>query len=322
MAKKYLPLLLIFFPLFLLGANSSVNFGNVGQLGAYQGSGWEQYSMTIGATTTAPTLGSGSTVSAKWRRNGPDMEILVSVQNPNAGSGGSGSYLFPLPSGYAIDTNVVTLNTAYAGNTGSTVGYGTAGNNTGGGAGIVGNVAVVPYNSTNLAIATDLQSASAQKDLISSSRVSLGGAAFYSFYAKVPISGWSVGGASSSGPVVAYSTLSSGSISSGAALLFATKKVDTMSAYNPATGVFTAPISGNYVVSVAGIATSANGYALDLYKNGSTYYAYFLPAGSAISSATVVVPCAAGDTLSINAPTGASNIYTSSPTPVLSIYRL
>jgi len=69
---------------------------------------WTSYSLTVGATTTAPTKGTTSVDQARWRRVGDSMEIRYQYKQTGAGSAGSGIYKFPLPSGYSIDTSKVS----------------------------------------------------------------------------------------------------------------------------------------------------------------------------------------------------------------------
>lgn len=84
-------------------------------------SGWQQYPMTIGATTTAPTKGTITTDIAQWRRVGSDMEITYHlVQSTTGAAAGNGTYLFPLPVGYTIDTS--KMNGSDLGNTNYEVG--------------------------------------------------------------------------------------------------------------------------------------------------------------------------------------------------------
>jgi hypothetical protein len=58
---------------------------------------WTPFTMSIQATTTAPTKGSGGYENARWRRKGSMMEIRYQYYSTVAGSAGSGTYLFTLP---------------------------------------------------------------------------------------------------------------------------------------------------------------------------------------------------------------------------------
>jgi hypothetical protein len=75
---------------------------------------WQQFPMVIGATTTAPTKPSPANVAvdlAWWRKNGQNMEITYDyrITSTTGGATGTGTYLFPLPSGYHVDTSVKPL---------------------------------------------------------------------------------------------------------------------------------------------------------------------------------------------------------------------
>lgn len=68
--------------------------------------------MTIGATTTAPTKGTTTTDKVTWFRNGKFAIITYDYVQTTAGTAGSGDYLYSLPSGLKIDT---TYNPIYTG---------------------------------------------------------------------------------------------------------------------------------------------------------------------------------------------------------------
>lgn len=67
-------------------------------------SDWQTFPMTIGGSVTAPTKGTVTIDRAQWRRVGGDMEIRYDFRQTSAGGAGSGVYLFPIPSGFTIDT--------------------------------------------------------------------------------------------------------------------------------------------------------------------------------------------------------------------------
>jgi len=73
--------------------------------------GWTSYTLTIGATTTAPTKGTNTTDLAQWMRVGQQMDWSYDYVQTAAGVAGSGTYLFPLPSGYSIDLTRFPANT-------------------------------------------------------------------------------------------------------------------------------------------------------------------------------------------------------------------
>lgn len=68
-------------------------------------SGWQTYTPTITSSGTAPAKGATPAVdSATWRRIGDSIEVFYQFQNANAGTAGTGVYLFSLPSGLTINT--------------------------------------------------------------------------------------------------------------------------------------------------------------------------------------------------------------------------
>ena len=84
-------------------------------------SGWSLYPLTIGATTTAPAKATTTTTDiAQWRRIGSDMEITYhyTATTLTGSTAGTGTYLYPLPSGYTVDTTKIG-----SANLGYTVGY-------------------------------------------------------------------------------------------------------------------------------------------------------------------------------------------------------
>ena len=76
--------------------------------------------LPIGADTTAPTFGTGTTLKAWWRDNGKTIDIFWQIlQSTLVGTViGSGAYYFPMPLGKIMDTSFVTTTTSalpYAG---------------------------------------------------------------------------------------------------------------------------------------------------------------------------------------------------------------
>jgi hypothetical protein len=87
--------------------------------------------ITIGATTTAPTKGTTVVDRIMASRKGQNLLAKYQYEQSGAGSAGSGDYLFSLPSGLSFDANLIT---PYSGGVGaqvsglgkSVVGYGKA----------------------------------------------------------------------------------------------------------------------------------------------------------------------------------------------------
>ena len=152
--------------------------------------GWTSYPMTIGATTTPPTKGTIVVDSAMYRRIGDTMEINYTYGQSASGSAGSGSYLFPLPSGYTIDTTKLTVSTNGSGAPANIVGSAYAGNTTANGTNFMVPSWAVAYNTTNIEIIAGSGGSLGQVNPVSSANFATSGAAYYSFSIRVPIVGW------------------------------------------------------------------------------------------------------------------------------------
>lgn len=72
--------------------------------------------------------------------------------------------------------------------------------------------------------------------------------------------------------------------------------------YDASTGLFTCPVAGNYWITGTGHAENAQPVSLQLHKNGSVQAAEYasIPTGNFTSlTASAIITCAAGDTLSL-----------------------
>lgn len=147
---------------------------------------WQSYNLTIGATTTAPTPGTILVNEARWRRVGDSMEIYYSLRTSTAGTIGSGVYLFPLPSGYTVDSS--KMSPAGTGSSGaiSIVGPAEVERSS-----IVYAGAAFLYNSTNIAIQVG---ATGQAISLVGQLYTLDVALKYTFRAVVPIAEWAGSG--------------------------------------------------------------------------------------------------------------------------------
>lgn len=65
---------------------------------------WQSYTPTIGAVTTAPTLGTTTVRTARYQVIGKTMFLSMQINTSAAGTAGTGTYLFPLPAGYQFRT--------------------------------------------------------------------------------------------------------------------------------------------------------------------------------------------------------------------------
>lgn len=124
-----------------------IGFGYIG-VNKDAGSGsmdtnWAPYSLTIGATTTPPTKGTTTFDSAEWRRRGENMDIRYYLRQTGAGSAGSGDYLFPIPSGYTIDSTPL-----YTGSNYITCGEGQLGDS-------ASQITPMIYNTSNIILGID-----------------------------------------------------------------------------------------------------------------------------------------------------------------------
>jgi len=153
----------------------------------YASSEWESYDLTIGAVTTAPTKGTIVRDEARWRRVGDSMEIRYDYEQSTAGSSGSGVYLFPIPSGYSINTNKISVTT----DSEIMVGTGWGSNTSTASADATRICTVIPYDTSNLHL--NCKPATDSASPLGSSLFELGGTAsvVYTFKALVPIAGWS-----------------------------------------------------------------------------------------------------------------------------------
>lgn len=150
----------------------------------------QSYTLAIGAVTTAPTPGSGAVSFAQWRRVGDSMQITYVYSQTAAGSAGSGTYLFPLPSSYTIDTTKAKVSTGAIGAAGSVVGSGQASQTASASTNFATVFSVVPYDTTRLQLIS-VNGGGGQLAAVSDSTYGLSNnPQYYAFTAVVPISGW------------------------------------------------------------------------------------------------------------------------------------
>lgn len=264
---------------------------------------WVSYPLTILGVTTDPTMGATSIKLAKWRRVGDSMEIQWTYIQTGAGSAGSGTYLFPLPSGYVIDTT--KLNTSSDPHSATMVGNGDWND----GASKPWILKVYPYNSTYLYGA--FNSTISGITTIGSVNPLSASAWRMSFTARVPILGWSSSVQTSDQAdtrVVAarYSINSSQSIphNTGTDVVWNNKLIDTHGGMNTSTGVYTFQSPGKFRVSAGllGPATNSGQSVIYLVKNGSTTLSAAGLPNSTIQitvQANDVVDVVAGDTVKV-----------------------
>jgi len=132
------------------------------------------------------------------------------------------------------------------------------------------------------------------------------GANNFSFFASVPIVGWSSNSQIVSQydgrAVAAAVTATSYSVAANGTVIASSKSIDTHSAYNTSTGNFTCPVSGIYSVYLAQVLTSA-GTAVEIGKNGvgqnTILQCYPGQYNQEYLSGAILVQANAGDTLQI-----------------------
>ncbi len=155
-------------------------------------SDWQQYTMNITATTTAPTKATSPNIDkAMWRRVGDSMEIVYTYYAVSAtgSSAGSGTYLFSIPAGFTIDSTKISIST--------TESIGLCGNCTFYAFGTSQNFGSCKvYDTGRLMLALDLTAGGGNP--ISSTTAAINNANMvYSFRATVPIAEWNTGTVSS-----------------------------------------------------------------------------------------------------------------------------
>jgi hypothetical protein len=257
---------------------------------------WQSYTLTIGATTTAPTAGTTTVNSAKWRRVGDTMEITYQFEQTAAGSAGSGDYLFPIPAGFSVDTTKLTaLNPArtIVGDAKISFGLATSGATTPNASVLLGtanpNAFKLTYPNTTI------------EGTATVNNVNYGlsaGSLSFSFFARVPILGWSSNVQMSSdsyqGVVAFYannngaSTTSVPTGSSGTKVLNLTPVFDTNSGWNATNQAYTIPVSGYYDIT-ASIYTGSFTTNVDIgvFINGS--YVEIATSPNTTGSATTAI---------------------------------
>lgn len=148
--------------------------------------GWETYSLAIGAQTTPPTKGTIVRDIARFRVEGKTLHLNYFLHTNSAGTGGLGTYLFPLPLGFTIDTTLAPPTTvpnqfveSWGVNLGPAFTHVTSNVNDG-----VGFVSV--FDSTNLIMGT-LNGTVNTLVWVGSSSFALSELESYSFDAQIPI---------------------------------------------------------------------------------------------------------------------------------------
>jgi len=216
---------------------------------------WQSYVATITGTTTNPTKGTVVQDKMYWRRVGDSIELRYEFKQTAAGTAGSGTYQFALPSGYTIDTTKVD-NTSIAQS--QSLGYFAAFS---GATEIDGTV-----NACGTAVLCLYSSSGG--NFIGSALGPLSAATTrYSFHAIVPITGWSSNVQMSNDT---DTRVIAAQVVSGNAQAFVTSGTDTQATFGTVAFDNAGGISGNtYVVQVPGVyyVEAKNGFSANATGN-------------------------------------------------------
>lgn len=150
---------------------------------------WQTYTPTITATVSNPTLPTSHNIYGRYLIQGKVLTVIFSFSgNSSAGANaGSGDYVISLPSGFAVDTGLITLGTQGQ-NYLDGISIGTAALITDN-AGTGGAWSVVPNAQTSVILLGQDPASSAQPTIWGSNNYSIGSFSSYrvSFAVTVPI---------------------------------------------------------------------------------------------------------------------------------------
>jgi hypothetical protein len=219
---------------------------------------WQSYTPTsLGVAFTS--------ITARWRRVGGAIHVfgsgLVSSSSANP-------LTISLPSGLSIDTTgLVTRATSFGilyDVRVSATAVSTIGNNNW----------IIGYDSTyTSSVRAFVNSASALYSL-DNANVGIGSGDYVNFEFFVPIAGWGSSVAMSSdtgdGRVVAVQARNLSTNGTTGALIYTTVVRDSHGAYNSTTGVFTAPVSGDYLFSLVYQTSVGSSDTPQIFFNGSS----------------------------------------------------
>lgn len=277
--------------------------------------------ITIGATTTAPTKGTIANDRIQAGRIGDNWRVRGEYKQTSAGTAGSGDYLFTLPNGLRFDSSKVSF---YTGGAATSVNFspislGSAEASDGSAYNIFGNV--IPYDATRFRIFGFYTNGTAyNRAFLSTNGVaSLGTAFSVSFDFQAPMLGYSssvqMSDSADTRVVAARATITSAvSTTAGNPFNFNNIEYDTHGAITTGatTWKYTAPVSGYYKVSTGTNISAGN--AIIVYKNG-TSYALIGQTNAALSTCgTTEVYLNTGDYIDIRGTITGTPIAGASPT--------
>jgi hypothetical protein len=145
--------------------------------------------ITIGATTTAPTKGTTLVDRIVHSRIGSRLIADYQFEMSSAGGSGSGDYLYSLPSGLSFDSSIIPYSGVGAplaiAEAKAIVGYGewTDGANT------VSSIKLIAYSATQFRMLANIGAAS--KDFANSAYLNFSANIGFGYRVDAPISGWS-----------------------------------------------------------------------------------------------------------------------------------
>ncbi len=273
----------------------------------------QNYTLTVGGVSSAPTPGSGAISSASWYRDGENMYIHYVFSQTNAGSGGSGTYLFPIPAGYTIDSSKVTFSTNAIGMTGSFVGPAYSSLTATANATQAVPSFMVPYDSTHLAMI----SANNAQTLypVGSNNFTMNSSPLYlSFDAKIPIVQFAAAqtsvqmGCASNGSCVNHLSASVTTACTSNPCTIATQYPNWLTSINRvSTGQYAANfVSGFFTTTPAcTISTTQQGVQIGSVSTSSfSFDTLYLGGGGAFSDSAFTISCdkQGSDVSSMNAP--------------------
>lgn len=251
-----------------------------------QGTDWIPY------TPTFVGIGTPTNINVYYRRVGDTLEAQGALNN---GTDTAVPFTISLPSGLLIDsakmsslTNGSFVGTVYNA-TNSAIAYG----------GGVGVLFFDGSDTSHIYGAKTTASTNFNKDtgtgLFNSNSL-------ITFSFSVPIAGWSSSGFNLINSVVAFAGTDLSGPSTGGNLIV-TPSLDTHSAYNVSTGIYTVPISGIYYVSAKAWITSNDAPAISIFQNGAQKTEDFFNSISNNSLAGgktyIALQCTAGDQITV-----------------------
>jgi hypothetical protein len=142
------------------------------------------FAPTVKGSGGDPTIATSGVITAFWERDGSDMIYNFSyIQTATAGSAnGTGTYMFPLPSGATIDNTKQVVSSAdnNVGNCGNASTFGTVG----------GHGIAKAYDTGHIAIRMMNTGANLAYVGSGTNQYSAGANVVHTFICRVPVSGW------------------------------------------------------------------------------------------------------------------------------------